>query len=172
MAKKAKAKGKDAKSAAPKKVAGVKVPKKLRESTDSLSSLITSPLARELVADALIAIAGALAGSKKGRDTVAKAGSGAAKVGAAAMDAGAGAASAASDAAATATGAVAEVVTDAARRILPASLMGEEGEAKKGGPAKKGGNGDKGGGEERYAHLVDTAAQKKQRKKGREVGPA
>lgn len=165
MAKKAKAKAKDDKgskdkSALPKKLAGVKVPKQLRQTSDSLSSLISSPLARELVADALIAIAGALAGSKKGRDTVAKAGAGAAKAGAAVMDAGAGTASAASDAAATATGAVAEIVTDAARRILPTSLVGGDDDVKEG------------GGEERYAHLVDTKAAKKQRKKRESNGPA
>jgi len=157
MAKKGKAKAKEGKdkSAVPKKVAGVKVPKQLRKSSDSLSSLITSPLARELVADALIAIAGALAGTKKGRATVAKAGAGVSTAGAAVMDAGAGAASAVGDAASTATGAVAEVVTEAARRILPASLVGEDDEKKD-------------TGEKRYAHLVDTTAQKKQRKKAGE----
>lgn len=156
MAKKEKAKGKEpkSKSALPKKVGGVKVPKQLRKGSDSLSSLITSPLAREVVADALIAIAGALAGSRTARDTVAKAGSNVAKAGAAALDAGADAASATRDATATATGAVAEVVTDAARRILPASLTGaDQDEGKKG--------------EERYPHLADTTVSKK-RKKGRE----
>lgn len=166
MAKKEKTKGKEpkSKSALPKKVAGVKVPKQLRKGSDSLSSLITSPLAREVVADALIAIAGALAGSKTARDSAAKAGTGVAKAGAAALDAGAGAASATRDAAATATGAVAEIVTDAARRVLPASLTGADGD-----PPKK-------GGEQRFAHLVDTGAQnaqKKSRKKDRDApGPA
>jgi hypothetical protein len=152
MAKKAK-KAKD-KSALPKKVAGVKVPKSLRKNSDSLSSLIASPLAREVVADALIAIAGALAGNKKSREAVTKAASNAAKTGAragsAAMEAGADAAAATRDAAATATGAVAEVVTEAARRVLPASLTGEDGK--------------KGRDESRYAHLVDPEGQKKRKK--------
>ncbi len=150
----AKAKGKSTKkdSGMPKKVAGVKVPKELRKGSDSLSALITSPLAREVVADALIAIAGALAGNKKARDTVTKAGS---QAGAAVMDAGAGAASATRDLTATATGAVAEVVTEAARKILPTSLVGGEPE----------GNAKKGGGEARYAHLVDTTTTQKKKKK-------
>jgi hypothetical protein len=159
MGKKAK-KAKDKKSA-PKKVAGVKVPKGMRKGGDSLASLVTSPLARELVADALIAIAGALAGNRKARDAAAKAGSKVAKAGAqagsAAMDAGADAASGAKDMAQTATGAVAEVVTEAARRILPASLTGENDDDRVKGAGKK-------GDETRYAHLVDTPAQKKRKK--------
>ena len=140
------------KAALPKKVAGVKVPKSLRKNSDSLSSFIASPLAREIVADALIAIAGVLAGNKKTRQTVAKAGS-------AAVDAGADAASATRDMATTATGAVAEVVTDAARRILPASLTGEDGDK-----AKKGGD------ESRYAHLVDTSQKRKKKDRDKHQG--
>jgi hypothetical protein len=113
MAKKDKKAGKNKSAKTPKEVGGVKLPKSLRESGDMLSSLVTSPVARELVADALIAIAGVLVGNKKTRD--------------AASDAGAQAASGAKDLGRTATGAVAEVVTEAARRILPSSITGEEG---------------------------------------------
>ena len=56
----AKAKSKDKKSGVPKKLAGVKVPKAVRESK-SLSTLLTSNLGREILADALIAAAGAAA---------------------------------------------------------------------------------------------------------------
>jgi hypothetical protein len=146
MAKKAK-KAK-AKAALPKKVAGVKVPKEIRNS-GSLAQLVTSPLARELVADALIAVAGVLAGNKRTREAVTGAG---AKAGAAAMDAGA----SAKDAAQTATGAVAEVVTEAARRILPSSLTSDE--------ERKGKNEPD---ETRYPHLA-TEGVKKPRKKDRD----
>jgi hypothetical protein len=154
-------KGKKAKdkSATPKQVAGVKVPKAMRKSGDSLASLVTSPFARELVADALIAIAGVLAGNKQARQAVARAGSdvadAGAKAGAAAVEAGADVASGAKDVAQTATGAVAEVVTEAARRILPASLTGEDS-----GDRKKGGD------EGRYAHLVDAPGPKRKKKTG------
>jgi hypothetical protein len=109
MAKKKASKGKSAKM--PKKIGGTKVPKEVRSAGDMLASLVTSPMARELVADALIAVAGVLAGNKKTRDAVA--------------GAGAQAASGAKDLGQTATGAVAEVVADAARRILPSSMSGE-----------------------------------------------
>ena len=93
MAKKKASKGKSAKM--PKKIGGTKVPKEVRSAGDMLASLVTSPMARELVADALIAVAGVLAGNKKTREAVA--------------GAGAQAASGAKDLGQTATGAVAEV---------------------------------------------------------------
>ncbi|HZY21544.1 MAG TPA: hypothetical protein VFE80_03995, partial [Beijerinckiaceae bacterium] len=96
MAKKKASKGKSAKM--PKKIGGTKVPKEVRSAGDMLASLVTSPMARELVADALIAVAGVLAGNK------------------AVAGAGAEAASGAKDIGQTATGAVAEVVAGAARR--------------------------------------------------------
>src|SRR3954447_13435268 len=71
MAKKA-SKGKSAKM--PKKIGDTKVPKEVRSAGDMLASLVTSPMARELVADALIAVAGVLAGNKKTREAVAGAG--------------------------------------------------------------------------------------------------
>ena len=109
MAKKKASKGKSAKM--PKKIGGTKVPKEMRSAGDMLASLVTSPMARELVADALIAVAGVLAGNKKTREAVA--------------GAGAQAASGAKDIGQTATGAVAEVVAGAARRILPSAMSGE-----------------------------------------------
>src|SRR3954447_22328099 len=102
MAKKA-SKGKSAKM--PKKIGGTKVPKEVRSAGDVLASLVTSPMARELVADALIAVAGVLAGNKKTREAVA--------------GAGAQAASGAKEIGQTATGAVAEVVAGAPRRPRP-----------------------------------------------------
>ena len=72
MAKKKASKGKSAKM--PKKIGGTKVPKEVRSAGDMLASLVTSPMARELVADALIAVAGVLAGNKKTREAVAGAG--------------------------------------------------------------------------------------------------
>ena len=105
MAKKKASKDKSAKM--PKKIGGTKVPKEVRSAGDMLASLVTSPIARELVADALIAVAGVLAGNKKTREAVA--------------GAGAEAASGAKELGQTATGAVA----GAARRILPSSMAGE-----------------------------------------------
>jgi hypothetical protein len=113
-------KGKKAalKAAVPKKVAGVKVPKQVRESK-SLATLLTSGLGREILADALIAAAGAAAAALT-RTRAAK------DAGEAVAQAGTQAASAAGDAVQTAAGAVANVVSEAARSVLPASLVGEE----------------------------------------------
>lgn len=44
----------------PKTIAGVKIPKSLRESASSIISLIETPLGRQILADVLIAAAGAL----------------------------------------------------------------------------------------------------------------
>jgi len=74
--------------------------------------LLNSNLGREILADALIAAAGAAAAAL----TKTRAG---AKVGAAGTQA--------PDLAQTAAGAVAGVVTEAARHFLPATLVGEEG---------------------------------------------
>jgi len=113
MAKKKDKKDKGKAAKAPKADSGAKLPKSLRESGEMISSIVTSPVARELVADALIAIAGVLVGNKKTREAV--------------TDAGSQAASSAKELGQTATGAVAEVVSEAARRILPSSVTGEEG---------------------------------------------
>jgi hypothetical protein len=123
MAKKKDKKDKGKAAKAPKTDTGAKLPKSLRESGEMISSLVTSPVARELVADALIAIAGVLVGNKKTREAV--------------TDAGSQAASGAKELGQTATGAVAEVVSEAARRILPSSVTGEEGGSGKGEGAAK-----------------------------------
>lgn len=62
----------------PKRIAGVKIPKQLRKS-GSLASVLESPMARQILADALIAAAGALATSRDARHAVGHAGSGAAE---------------------------------------------------------------------------------------------
>ena len=108
------AKSRDKKSGAPKKVAGVKIPKAVRKSS-ALSTLFSSSLGREILADALIAAAGAAAAALTRTRTAEKAGESAVKAGAEATDA-----------MQTAAGAVANVVTEAARSFLPPSLVGEE----------------------------------------------
>jgi hypothetical protein len=115
MAKSKDNKSKDKKSSVPKKVAGVKVPKAVRESK-SLSTLLTSNLGREILADALIAAAGAAAAALTRTRTAHNAGQ-------SVVDASAGA----SDAVQTAAGAVASVVSQAAKSFLPPSLLGESG---------------------------------------------
>jgi hypothetical protein len=131
MAKKKDSKGKSAKA---KKNDGAKASKNMRNAGDLISSIVSSPMARELVADALIAVAGVLAGNRQSREAIAGAGSQAA--------------SGAKDLAQTATGAVAEVVADAARRILPTGMAGEGGEAKGGaeGSGRRGAEGGAGNG--------------------------
>jgi hypothetical protein len=107
-----KAKEKDKKG---KKTTGTKLAKTAKKS--GLMDLINSELGREILADALIAAAGALTKTRTAK-----------KVGAAATNAGA-------DLSQTAAGAVAGVVTEAARHFLPAGLLGE-GEDPKGGKAE------------------------------------
>lgn len=145
---KAKGKSKNAKSGIPKKVAGVKVPKAVRESS-SLATLFNSALSREIIADALIAAAGAAAAALT-RSRAAK------NAGNAAVDAGADAASIGSEFANTAAGAVANVVSEAAKTVLPPSLVGGDE------PAKGSGQDDKA---PRYVHLAsDHNARKVSRK--------
>jgi hypothetical protein len=122
-AKAKKGKKAEGKSALPKKVAGVKVPKQVRESK-SLATLLTSGLGREILADALIAAAGAAAAALTRTRTAREAGHAVAETGTQA-------AAATGDAVQTAAGAVATVVGEAARSFLPASLVGEEKEAPK-----------------------------------------
>ncbi|MDF3061971.1 MAG: hypothetical protein K0S06_2080 [Microvirga sp.] len=125
MAKKDKGKSGKAKR---KKIAGMKVPKNLALSGDSLAGLITSPVVRELAADVLIAVAGALATNRSPQRAAQNLAANASDAGNAVADAG----RAAGGFAETATGAVAEVVGDAARRILPSSVAGEEPQARRG----------------------------------------
>ena len=155
---KAKAKGKSqkAESGIPKKVAGVKMPKAVRESS-SLATLFNSALSREIIADALIAAAGAAAAALT-RSRAAK------NAGNAALDAGADAASVGAEFANTAAGAVANVVAEAAKTVLPASLVGGEE------PGTNAGENEK---TPRYVHLAsDHNARKVSRKaeKGDKAG--
>jgi hypothetical protein len=115
-------KAKKAEGGLPKKVAGVKVPKAVRKS-GSLASLFGSQLGREILADALIAAAGAAAAALT-RTRAAK------DTGKALAETGSQAASTGADLTGTAVGAVANVVTDAARNLIPANLLGDESEEK------------------------------------------
>lgn len=115
---KAKAKKSDKKNTGKaKKASGSKMPKAVRKS--GIMDLVNSDLGREILADALIAAAGAAAAALTRTRTVRKAGS-------AVADAGSQAADTSRDAMQTAAGAVAGVVTEAARQFLPSSLGGEK----------------------------------------------
>jgi hypothetical protein len=105
------------------KSTGAKLAKSAKKS--GLMDLVNSDLGREILADALIAAAGAAAAALT-RTRTAK------KAGAAVADAG----SQTADLTQTAAGAVAGVVTEAARHFLPPSLMGEEGGSEKGAKAE------------------------------------
>jgi hypothetical protein len=96
------------------KSTGTKLAKSAKKS--GLMDLINTDLGREILADALIAAAGAAAAALTKTRTAKKAG-------AAVADAG----SQTADLTQTAAGAVAGVVTEAARHFLPASLVGDEG---------------------------------------------
>jgi hypothetical protein len=110
-----KKKGKRSKSAA-----GGKVPKALRKS-GVVTAFIGSPLGREILAEALVAAAGAAAAAltrhRPRMQQVAHAGETVADVGVQA-------ASETKDLAQVVAGALAEVVMEAARNILPTSLTG------------------------------------------------
>jgi hypothetical protein len=106
------------KAKVPRKVAGVKVPKAVRKSR-LLDELLTSELGREILAEALVAAAGAVASTLiKKRPSAAQI----AQAGHVVTDRGVEAASATKDLAQSAVGAVTEVVADAARHILPSTL--------------------------------------------------
>ena len=115
--------GQEVKAKLPKTIAGVKVPKAVRTS-GLLDELLNSPLGREILAEAIVAAAGAVASvlmkKRPSADQVAQAGE-------AIVATGAEAASATKDLAQTAVGAVTEVVADAARHILPSALTGSAG---------------------------------------------
>ena len=106
------------------KSTGTKLAKTAKKS--GLMDLINSDLGREILADALIAAAGAAATVLTRTRTAKKAGAAAANAG-----------SQTADLTQTAAGAVAGVMTEAARHFLPPSLMGEEGGAEKKAEPKK-----------------------------------
>ena len=126
------------KNKVPKTIAGVKVPKTLR--TGLAGSLLENPRTREILADVLMAAAGAAAAALvQNRPT----GRQFADAGGAVKDAGAGAATATRDAVQGAAGVVTEAVAEAARHVLPASLTGA-------------GDDTRGGGKkESFGHLAD-----------------
>lgn len=106
-----------------KKTAGTKIAKSVRKS--GLLDMINSNLGREILADALIAAAGAAAAALT-RTRAAK------QAGSAVADAGSQAADATKDGMNTAAGAVAGVVTEAARHFLPGGIdSGARAEPKK-----------------------------------------
>jgi hypothetical protein len=110
------------KTKVPKTIAGVKVPKALRKS-GWLDPLLADPQTREILADVLIAAAGAAAAALvKERPSMRQV----AETGQAALGAGAEAGSAARDLAQEAASAATSVITDAAKAILPASLTGSK----------------------------------------------
>ncbi len=122
MAKDKKSGGKTKKSTG--KSTGTKLAKSAKKS--GLMDLFNSELGREILADALIAAAGAAAAALT-KTRAAK------RAGTAVADAG----SQTADLTQTAAGAVAGVVTEAARHFLPPSLMGEEGGSEKKAEPKK-----------------------------------
>ena len=100
------------KAALPKSVAGFKVPKSLRKNR-LLTSLIASPFGRKILADALIAGAGAAAGVLiQERDEAAEATKAGLRKGGKTM-------AVAGEAVESAIEAMMSVVTDAARSLLP-----------------------------------------------------
>jgi secreted PhoX family phosphatase len=148
----AKAKGKKSsdKTSKSNKGTGAKLAKSVQKS--GLMDLINSNLGREILADALIAAAGAAAAALTKTRTAQKAG-------AAAVDAGSKATDATTDLVQTASGAVANVVTEAARQILPASLLGEEDQGKDKGRAIPRGK------KVQYAHLSSDHSKRKTSRK-------
>jgi hypothetical protein len=118
-----------------------------------IMDLIGSDLGREILADALIAAAGAAAAALTRTRTAKQAGAAVADTG-----------SQAADLTQTAAGAVAGVVTEAARQFLPAGLLGEENEAKDSG---------KGSSKKvKYVHRSSDHSTRKQSKKDEKSGKA
>ncbi|HEY8566839.1 MAG TPA: hypothetical protein VIL65_15185 [Beijerinckiaceae bacterium] len=118
----------------PKTIAGVKIPKSLRK-LGPLGQLMDHPLGREILADALIAAAGAAAAAlvkhRPSGAQLAQAGEQVAEAGEKAVAGGAQAASLGRDLVQTAAGAVAEVVVDAAKSVLPGAAKADEAPSKR-----------------------------------------
>lgn len=60
----------------PKRIAGVKVPKRLRKSSGSMLALAQTPVVREIIASGLVAAAAAMAGSEGAKKKRRKSGQG------------------------------------------------------------------------------------------------
>lgn len=110
-------KAKDDKKKSSKKSTGTKLSKSVKKTAkkSGLMDLINTDLGREILADALIAAAGAAAAVLSKSRTGKKAGAAAAEAGSQGLDL-----------TQTAAGAVAGVVTEAARHFLPPGLTGED----------------------------------------------
>lgn len=146
------AKAKDKKSSGKsKKSTGTKLSKSVKKS--GLMDMINTDLGREILADALIAAAGAAAAALT-RTRPAK------QAGAAVADAG----SQAADMTQTAAGAVANVVTEAARQLLPPGLLGEDDASKEGGQPS--------GKKVKYVHRSSDHSTRKRSKKDEKAGKA
>jgi hypothetical protein len=104
----------------PKRIGGVKIPKRMRQGAEAFASLLTTPEARKVAAEILIAVAGVLASGARPGEAIAGSGENAKKGSADAK------AAAGSGKAARATGVVVDVVSEAARHILPAARTGED----------------------------------------------
>jgi len=134
----AKKKGKDK---APTRVAGVKVPKAVRGGL--VASFLDDPRTREILADVLMAAAGAAAAAlvkhrPSGREVA---------------DAGAAAAGATRDVAQDAAALITDTVTEAARHILPRSMTGADDSGGKDRAKDRG-----------YAHLAEDSRKSKKDK--------
>jgi hypothetical protein len=140
----------DRKAGASTQLTSIKMPKALKPK--SLLTLINSDLGREIMADALIAAAGAAAAA------LTRSGS-AKKAGATMVEA---ASSTASEAMQTAAGAVANVVADAARNLLPPSLA----------EGKKAGEKDAPPEGEEKPRYVQLASRNTSRKSSKRAAPA
>ncbi|MGO4704782.1 hypothetical protein AB4072_03255 [Microvirga sp. 2MCAF38] len=135
----------------------LKFPKALRNFAP-VKDLMNSDLGREILADALIAAAGAAAAAITRSRRVRNTGKAFAETGAhAARDA------------ITASGTVAGVVADAARHLLPASLMGEHEEMveapRRRKSTRKASGGSRGSNPPQYAHLATDHSKRKTSKK-------
>ena len=134
----AKKKGKDK---APKRVAGVKVPKAVRGGL--VASVLDDPRTREILADVLMAAAGAAAAAlvkhrPSGREVA---------------EAGAAAAGTTRDVAQDAAALITDTVTEAARHILPRSMTGTDDSGGKDRAKDRG-----------YAHLAEDSRKSKKDK--------
>jgi len=128
-----------------KAVGGMKLPKTLKNS-GAFAALFNSQLGREILADALIAAAGAAAAALvKNRPSMQQV----KDAGGAVAEAGSETASATKDVMQTAAGAVAGVVTEAARNFLPSTLVGDEEERRT---------------DKRYMHLAEAGRAEKKTK--------
>jgi hypothetical protein len=115
------------KSKLPKTLLGVRVPKQLRRS-GAVASILASPLAREILADVLVAAAGAaataLTRNRKGGADISQTGGGAA-------EAGGEVGGKAKDPLQSAGGTLGTVLSEVATTLLPSEKKGKHGKGRK-----------------------------------------